>query len=76
MSVDRIIAIVTLSLVVSGAAFAGYHYRDIHLPEFETLKASVTYQECIQRCMDTCKANGVPLDRCNCGHCHVYRPSG
>lgn len=73
MSVSRFMSLVGFASLLAGVAFAGYQYREVHLPAFEKLKASVTYQECIQRCKETCQANGVPLDRCRCDHCNVYR---
>ncbi len=70
---ERIIGIISLGLLVAGATFAGYQYKEVHLPEFETLKHTVEYQVCIQRCIDTCKANSISVDLCNCNHCNVYR---
>lgn len=71
--VERIIGIATLATLVAAVAFAGYQYKEVHLPEFAELQAKVEYQECIQRCIDTCKANGIPVDQCRCDHCNVYK---
>ena len=73
MSVDRILSLAAVATLIAGVAFAGYQYREVHLPEFEELKATVTYQQCIQRCIETCRANGISVDQCNCNHCNVYR---
>ena len=70
---ERIISIISLGLLVAGVAFAGYQYKEVHLPEFETLKLTVEYQQCVQRCVDTCKANRISVDTCNCNHCNVYK---
>ncbi len=71
--IERIISIAGLATLVAAVAFAGYQYKEVHLPEFEELRAAVEYQQCVQRCLDTCRANQVPVDRCNCNHCNVYR---
>jgi hypothetical protein len=70
---ERISTIVALAVICAGVAFGAYQYREVHLPAFEQLKATVEYQQCIQRCIDTCKANGILVDKCKCGHCDVYR---
>ena len=71
--IERIMTLVGVAIFAAGAAFGAYQYKEVHLPAFEELKAAMTYQQCIQRCIETCRANGVPVDRCNCGHCNVYR---
>jgi hypothetical protein len=71
--IERILAWVAGVTLVAGVAFAGYQYKEVHLPEFEILKNTVEYQQCVQQCVDTCKANGVPVDKCNCDHCNVFR---
>ncbi len=73
LSVGNILTIVTVGSMVAAVAFAGYHYREEHLPAFQELKATVDYQACIQQCVDTCKLNGIPVDQCNCSLCEVYR---
>lgn len=73
---ERILALVTLGILIAGVSFAGYQYKEIHLPEFEELKAEVTYQQCIQRCIDTCRANDISVDKCRCDHCNVYKTIG
>lgn len=42
---------------------------DRHLVEYELTKAQVLYQACFDECHETCRANGVTLDACNCDHC-------
>ncbi len=71
--VERILGMVAVATLFAAVAFAGYQYKEVHLPAFEELQAAVEYQQCIQRCIDTCRANQVPVDRCNCNHCNVYR---
>ena len=71
--IDRIANWVGLFVLVSAVAFAGYQYKEVHLPEFEVLKNTVEYHQCIQQCRNTCKANAVPLDKCNCMHCNVFK---
>ena len=73
MSGERLLAIIAAGSLAASVAFAGYQYKEVHLPEFEEIKATVVYQQCIQQCIDTCRANNVPVDRCNCSHCNVYR---
>jgi hypothetical protein len=73
MGIDRILAIVGIATAVAAVSFAGYQYREVHLPEFEELKAVVGYQQCIQQCQSTCTANGVSLNECSCGHCNLRR---
>jgi len=70
---DRITSLIAFAVLIAGVAFAGYQYKEVHLPEFEALKVTVQYQECVQRCIETCKANGISVDKCNCTHCNVYR---
>lgn len=70
---DRILSLVALVTLIAGVAFAGYQYKEVRLPEFEALKNQVQYQACIQQCIDTCKANGIPVDKCKCDHCNVYK---
>lgn len=69
----NLLALITVATMVASVVFAGYQYRQVHLPEFRELQATVTYQQCIQQCENVCRANSIPLDRCNCGHCNVYR---
>ena len=71
--IERIATLAGLAILIASVAFAGYQYREVHLPEFEEMKSVVEYQQCIQRCVDTCRANGIPVDRCKCDHCNVYR---
>ncbi len=66
-------ALAGLAVLMAGAVFAGYQYTEVHLPAFQELQATVEHQQCIQQCTATCKANSVPIDRCNCDHCNVYR---
>jgi hypothetical protein len=73
MSVGNILTLVTVGSMIAAVAFAGYQYKEVHLPAFESVKATVDYQACIQQCIETCNANGIPIDQCNCGHCQVYR---
>jgi len=75
MSMEKIITVASLSLLIAGASFGGYHYKEVHLPSFEKIQADMEYQKCIQRCTETCRANGVPLDRCKCDHCNVFKGS-
>jgi hypothetical protein len=37
---ERISTIVALAVICAGVAFAGYQYREVHLPAFEQLKAT------------------------------------
>ncbi len=71
--IERILTMAAAATLFAAVAFAGYQYKEVHLPEFQELQAAVEYQQCVQRCTDTCKANQVPIDRCNCDHCNVYR---
>lgn len=71
--ITKILTIVSLATLIAGAVFAGYQYKQIHLPEFEALKVKVDYHECIRKCKDTCKANGISVDKCKCDHCNIYR---
>lgn len=73
---ERISSLVAIATLMAAIIFGWYQYREVHLPEFEELKIAVTYQQCIQQCVDVCRANGVPIDRCNCNHCNVYRVAG
>ncbi len=70
------LTIAAVAVLFAGVAFAGYQYREVHLPAFEELRITVTRQQCIQQCMDVCRANDVPMDRCNCSHCNVYNVVG
>ena len=72
MSVGNILTLVTVGSMIAAVAFAGYQYREVHLPAFESIKATVEYQACVQQCVDTCRANNVPMERCICSHCQVY----
>jgi hypothetical protein len=70
---EKILSLVAVATLIAGVAFAGYQYKEEHIPAFQELQAQVEYQACVQRCVDTCRANSVPIDRCNCGHCNVHR---
>jgi hypothetical protein len=70
---ERILSLVAIGTLIAGVAFAGYQYKEQHIPAFMELQAKVEYQACIQQCLDTCRANAVPVDRCNCNHCNVYK---
>ena len=70
---ERVTSLIGLVILLASVVFAGYQYKEVHLPEFEALKATVEYQQCVQRCIDTCKANRISIDDCNCNHCNVYR---
>jgi hypothetical protein len=70
---SKFMSLVALATLIASVAFAGYQYKEIHLPEFEALKNSVAYQACIQQCIDTCRANGISVDACKCDHCNVYK---
>ena len=72
---ERILGVIAIGTLAAGVAFGGYQYKEVHLPEFAELQATVKYQECIRQCQETCQANGIPIDQCNCGHCQVHRPS-
>jgi hypothetical protein len=71
--IERIAGLIGLVTLIAGVAFAGYQYREVHLPQFEELQATVEYQKCIQQCIETCRDNGVPIDQCRCDRCNVYR---
>jgi hypothetical protein len=73
VTAQRIGALISVATMAAGVAFAGYQYKEEHLPAFEKLQATVEYQTCINRCKQTCQANNVPLDVCNCTHCNVHK---
>jgi len=70
---ERFLGLVGLATLFAAVAFAGYQYREIHLPEFEDLKNTVEYQQCISDCLTTCRANSIPPEKCRCDHCNVHR---
>jgi len=71
--IERVLGLVGLATLFAAVAFAGYQYKEVHLPEFEDLRNTVEYQQCISECLETCKANGISIDQCNCDRCNVYR---
>ncbi len=71
--IERIGGVIGIAMLVAAVAFAGYQYKEVHLPEFEALKVTVEYQQCVARCIATCRANGISADVCNCNNCNVYR---
>lgn len=68
MSLDAAIAI---GLIAAGAAFGGYHYREVHLPDFAMIQAEVLYDKCMRECHEVCEANRVE-GPCKCDHCKRY----
>jgi len=65
-------AVVTL---IGGGGAAAWHYKEIHLPSYEQLRNQMDHTQCIHECRETCRANGIPIDRCKCKHCDVFRNS-
>jgi hypothetical protein len=72
LQLDRICALVGIAVLTAGAAFGGYHYREIHLAEFAAVRAEYLYDKCMRECFTICTANKIPLDRCDCSHCIKY----
>ena len=73
---EKFFNIIALAGLLGFVVFNYYDYRESHIPEFETLQATVEYQQCIERCRETCIANHIPLNLCDCRHCNVYRMGG
>ena len=68
MTLDAAIAI---GIIAAGAAFGGYHYREVHLPAFDMIQAEVLFDKCMRECVEVCEANEV-VGKCNCDHCKKY----
>jgi hypothetical protein len=76
MSLD---AAISLGLLAAGVAFGGYHYREVHLPDFAMVKAEALYEKCVRDCHTVCTENGIPIfatpedpRECKCEHCLKY----
>jgi hypothetical protein len=72
IGIDQIATISAVAALAAGAAWGGYHYREIHLVEFQAVKAEYLYDKCQRECLTVCKANKVPVNRCDCSHCERY----
>ncbi len=44
---DQIATIAAVAILAAGAAFGGYHYREVHLVEFAAVKAEYLYDKCL-----------------------------
>lgn len=69
---EQIATIAALAVMSAGAAFAGYHYTEIHLVEFQAVKAEYLYDKCLRECLTVCQANRIESHECNCLHCEKY----
>jgi hypothetical protein len=63
---------ITLGTLAAAIGFGGYHYQQVHLPQFAMIQAEVLYDKCMRECHEVCTANEVPLATCKCGHCLKY----
>lgn len=69
---NQIATVTALAGLTAGAAFGGYHYREVHLVEFQAIRAEYLYDKCMRECLTVCEANKIPQDECNCSHCERY----
>lgn len=69
---EQIATITAVAGLAAGAAFGGYHYTEVHLVEFQAIKAEYLYDKCIRECLTVCEDNRVPSKECNCNHCEKY----
>jgi hypothetical protein len=72
IGLDQIMTIVAVGTLAAGVAFGGYHYREVHLEEFQAIKAEYLYDKCIRECLTVCSANQIKPHRCDCSHCEKY----
>lgn len=72
IGVEQIATIAAVAVLSAGAAFGGYHYREVHLVEFQAIKAEYLYDKCIRECLTVCEANRIADHECNCLHCEKY----
>lgn len=72
LSIDQIVTIVAVGSLAAGAAFGGYHYREVHLVEFQAIRAEYLYDKCIRECLTVCSANRIRAHECDCSHCEKY----
>ena len=69
---EQIATVAALGVLAAGAAFGGYHYTEVHLVEFQAVRAEYLYDKCIRECLTVCEANKIPTHECNCSHCEKY----
>ena len=72
IGLEQIATISAVAALSAGAAFGGYHYHEIHLTEFQAIKAEYLYDKCQRECLTVCAANKIPTHKCNCLHCDKY----
>lgn len=70
MKLGAIATLAGLLVLVGGGTFWGYHYTE-HLKDFNYLWSETTCTVCLRECHETCQANGIPLDKCDCKHCYT-----
>ena len=76
IGIEQLATLSTLALLTAGTAFTGYHYREVHLVEFQAVKAEMLYDKCTRECLTVCEANKIPAIECNCTHCDKYLIEG
>lgn len=71
---------ILLGALVSAVTLTGAIYAAGFLPvvsfQFEPVRMRVECIDCIQVCEQTCKRNGVPVERCDCSGCDPKCGSG
>ena len=70
IGIDQIATITAVAVLAAGTAFQSYHYREVHLVEFQAVRAEYLYDKCIRECRTVCEANQI--DECDCSHCEKY----
>ena len=72
LGIDQLSTIAAVAILSAGAAFGGYHYSEVHLVEFQAIKAEYLYDKCIRECITVCEANRINPLTCDCSHCEKY----
>ena len=72
LGLEQIVTIVSVGALAAGAAFGGYHYREVHLVEFQAIRAEYLYDKCVRECLTVCEDNRITAHECNCSLCEKY----
>lgn len=67
-----LVDVIGLGVIAAAVAFGGYHYREVHLPDFAMIQAEVLFDKCMRECIEVCAANGIDHGVCVCDHCRKY----
>lgn len=69
--IGKLSAALGIAVVVLGAG--GWIARqEVHVSDFEAVKADYLCTRCLDECERICDRNEIPPQRCDCSHCDRY----